>query len=255
MTVNGGQYEFLHESGWTEQSIDYNAVLGWEVSAGASQWTVEPVSSLTVHLNDGGDAFYGTLCVPFAYTNSGVANTLTLATDRRTLDATQVTEVPAGMPVMFRSESKDVTLTLGSAYAAAPLTTTSLTGTFIATTIDGEHDYVLGADNDNKVGFYHWETNALGANRAYVTAATASGTSAVKGFAINWDAADGISAPQMKNDVKGAIFNLAGQRLSKLQKGVNIVNGKNISSTRVENNRDANAGIPADDSLRDHSQR
>ena len=224
----GNYASYLTQGIYAVDTNDNAVIRGTEdYTANTAQWIFEPVSTLTVHLNDGGDAYYGTLCVPFAYTNSGVANMLTLAADRRTLDATPVTDVSAGMPVMFRSESESVTLTIGSDYAAAPLTTTSLTGTYFAKEIDGEHDYVLGTD-DTKVGFYHWDTDALGANRAYVTAATASGTSAVKGFAINWDAADGISAPQMKNDVKGDIFNLAGQRLSKLQKGVNIVNGKKV---------------------------
>ena len=52
----------------------------------------------------------------------------------------------------------------------------------------------------------------------------------MKGFVINWDNATGIEAVdslQMTVDNK-AIYNLSGQRLSKLLKGVNIVGGKKV---------------------------
>ena len=52
----------------------------------------------------------------------------------------------------------------------------------------------------------------------------------VKGFTIDLD--DDATAIELVNGqssmVNGSIYNLAGQRLSKAQKGVNIVNGKKI---------------------------
>ena len=40
---------------------------------------------------------------------------------------------------------------------------------------------------------------------------------------------DGISLTPTLSEGEGAIYNLAGQRMSKLQKGINIVNGKKIA--------------------------
>ena len=231
MTVNGGQYEFLHESGWTEQGFDYNAVLGWTAAAGASQWTVEPVSTLSVALHDGGDGNnYATLCVPFAFTEStNAVNTLALDADGHTLNATPVSEVAAGTPVLLQSTSPSVTLTLASGYAADPadpVSGTALTGTYVAKTINGASDYVLGTF-DSKVGFYHWDSNNLAANRAYV--AGNSGPNNVKGFYLNFDATTGISGIDKREATDGQYYDLSGRRVAQPARGLYIVNGKKVA--------------------------
>jgi hypothetical protein len=65
------------------------------------------------------------------------------------------------------------------------------------------------------------------ANRAYIPAAVGAG---VKSFALDIeDNADGIEETLSDSLLKSEnIYNLAGQRLSKMQKGINIVNGKKI---------------------------
>ncbi|MBQ7571926.1 MAG: leucine-rich repeat domain-containing protein, partial [Bacteroidaceae bacterium] len=92
-------------------------------------------------------------------------------------------------------------------------------------TVTPDTDYFLGADN-NVVGFYKWDGTTLKANRAYLAAGSLT---PVKGFAINFDDADGIHAVE-KGDLKAdnGIYNLAGQRVSKAQKGIFIVHGKKI---------------------------
>ena len=83
--------------------------------------------------------------------------------------------------------------------------------------------YTLGTDG-TKLGFYHWDGTTLGANRAYV-----AGSGNVKGFAINWGDADGINSVNNGQAMENAtIYNLAGQRMNKVQRGVNIVNGKKV---------------------------
>ena len=114
--------------------------------------------------------------------------------------------------------------------ASAPeLTITNcLVGVNVETTISST-DYILNKVNDG-VGFYKagsWTT--LGAHKAYIPAAAVG--NGVKGFTIDFDDdATGISLmedgrSQMED---GVIYNLAGQRISKMQKGINIVNGKKI---------------------------
>ena len=68
--------------------------------------------------------------------------------------------------------------------------------------------------------------NTVPANRAYLPVNIGS---EVKSFSFVFTDTDGISALRVKNEVvenEVFIFNLAGQRMSKLLKGVNIVNGK-----------------------------
>ena len=208
-------------------SVYQGNITSWQASGDTEYWVFEPAEEVTVSLNsDGGSpaAYFATFCAPFSYTVSG-ATAYSLEKNGEWLVPTEVEgEVIAGTPVLLKGSSATATLTIGSGYAATPLTTTDLTGTYLATTIDGANDYVLGKGTSG-VGFYHWGSNNLAANRAYLTAANA----AVKGYGIKWDEADGINVARVNNEEKNneqLIFNLSGQRLNKLQKGVNIVNGK-----------------------------
>ena len=144
--------------------------------------------------------------------------------------------VAAGTPVILIGEegATSVTATIGSGYAATPATTNILTGTFAAATIDCTAatgtNYVLGFDinNDNRIGFYHVDNASfnLKANRAYLH----SEGSGVKGFVIDFDDnATGIETMvNGQSSMVNEIYNLAGQRLQKAQKGINIINGKKI---------------------------
>jgi hypothetical protein len=214
----------LHEAtdGWT-----VHGVVNWSPYAGNSKWVIEKATSVNVTLNDGGDGhYYATFCAPFSYTVGDGASAYTLAKEGNYLTPSLVNgEVTAGTPVLLKGTSGTATLTIGSGYAATPLTTTSLTGTYTAATIDGATDYVLGINN-GVVGFYHWNQNTLGANRAYVTAATAAAS--VKGFVINWGYETKITETTEKTEGSEGLFDLSGRRISKAQKGLYIQNGKKV---------------------------
>ena len=92
--------------------------------------------------------------------------------------------------------------------------------------------YHLTFDENNPLGFY-WGAeggaawNFSGTNKAYLKVLkTYSGYSAVKGFTLS-DSADGIKAIETEKNSE-MVFNLAGQRVSKMQKGIYVVNGKKI---------------------------
>ena len=82
--------------------------------------------------------------------------------------------------------------------------------------------YVLAQPEGEPVGFYKATSGTIKAGKAYLE--TASG---VKAFLFSGDDATGISAVESLNE-NGAIYNVAGQRLNKMQKGINIVNGKKV---------------------------
>lgn len=195
-----------------------------------AQWTFEEVSTLGITLNGPVDGkYYATLCVPFDITalDGATAYTLTMASDGRTLNSTVVTTIPAGTPVLLEGTTASATATISAASSSSISTETALTGQYFASAFDGDTNYSLGTDG-TKLGFFHWDGTTLGANRAYVAGSTGGN---VKGFYLNFDElVDGIKGIDNGQSTKddAAIFNLAGQRLSKLQKGVNIVNGKKV---------------------------
>ena len=109
--------------------------------------------------------------------------------------------------------------------SASAIAENCLVGVNVETTINS-NDYILNKINDG-VGFYKAGSfTTLGAHKAYIPAAVGNG---VKGFTIDFD--DDATGIKTLSDspLKGEnIYNLAGQRISKMQKGVNIVNGKKI---------------------------
>ena len=210
-----------------------NQIFGGATTAATAQWIFEEESTVNVVLNSVGDKSYATLCVPYDCTISGAtAYTLSLNSSETGLTFSEgLTTIPAGTPVLLVGTTTSATLSLASnaAYQASPLTTTALTGTYLAKAVDGATDYFLGMV-DSKVGFYHWDGSTLSANRAYFEASklTNGNGDGVKGFAFDFeDDATGIVSSLGETE-EGAIFNLAGQRMNKMQKGINIINGKKI---------------------------
>lgn len=233
-------FGYLYASGTT---------LGQDAQQGnASYWTLEDATSFTGTLtnakdNTGSEHSYATLCVPFAISGLTGASAYAPTEDGSylTLGDALSTPITKGTPVILVGATDAGTYTANIkadvAPASSPATTNALTGVFAGASIDCTDDtgtnYVLGFDssNDNRIGFYHVDNAAfpLSANRAYLYVDKSGGS--VKGFAINFDGlVDGINTVQGSGFTvqDSAIYNLAGQRMSKLQKGVNIVNGKKI---------------------------
>ncbi|MBO4550054.1 MAG: hypothetical protein J5733_04930, partial [Bacteroidaceae bacterium] len=94
--------------------------------------------------------------------------------------------------------------------------------------IDAAGKYVLAKPDGEQIGFYLAETGTIAAGKAYLE--VPEGTD-IKAFYFAEDDATGLEAIDdvQCSMVNGqSIYNLAGQRLSKMQKGINIVNGKKI---------------------------
>ena len=241
---NGGSavYSYLRDNGGTISS--------WNVTSTTdtpqAYWTIEDAETFSGTLtnandNTGAGHSYATLCVPFAISGLAGASAYAPTKDGNYLvmgDAL-ATPIAAGTPVMLVGATDAGTYTANiktdTAPVASPATTNALTGVFTGASIDcssTSDNYVLGFDatNSNRIGFYHVTGDddfALKANRAYLNT---SGSN-VKGFAISWDEiVDGIEQVQSSkfNVQSSTIYNLAGQRISKLQKGINIVNGKKV---------------------------
>jgi hypothetical protein len=84
--------------------------------------------------------------------------------------------------------------------------------------------YVLAKPEGKEVCFYEAESGKIAAGKAYLE--LPAGTE-IKGFLFPGDDPTGIVSFE-KAIENGLIYNIAGQRQSKMQKGINIVNGKKV---------------------------
>ena len=133
------------------------------------------------------------------------------------LELTEIGKVPAGTPVILMGTYFNKT----AANLPAIDIENDLKGTDVATEADGTM-YVLAKPAEKEVGFYK-ATGTIPAGKAYFQS-----NASVKAFFFDGDDATGIENLNNQNTLNTPIYNLAGQRMSKMQKGINIVDGKKI---------------------------
>ena len=93
--------------------------------------------------------------------------------------------------------------------------------------------YLVSNDGSQKAEFRKTTSGTLKANKAYLAIPQSAG---VRAFSVAFEdeEATGIESLTLNqrgvrdSESEGRIYNLAGQRISKLQKGLNIVNGKKV---------------------------
>ena len=164
-----------------------------------------------------GDAGYATLYdTTTGYELNGDIEAFVATSHTTWLDLTKIDNVPAGTPVILKGGYYNKT----AAELPAINVANELKGTDAATEADGTM-YVL-AKVDGVVGFYIAD-GTIAAGKAYYQS-----TSGAKAFFFNGDDATGISNVEVNDNFNGAIYNIAGQRLQKMQKGINIINGKKV---------------------------
>ena len=179
------------------------------------------------------DSTHGTV---FAMTEAGYASlyndatagtlsdNVTVYTGKKNGEYLTLTEqsntIPAKTAVVLKGAEGYYSFTPSSA-AAAITGVNDLLGTATPLTATGS-EYVL-ANESGVAGFYPASPGSvIPAGKAYL-----SDASGVKGFTFNEEGATAIEETLSKSPLKGEnIYNLAGQRISKMQKGINIVNGK-----------------------------
>ena len=155
----------------------------------------------------------------------------TIDAEGKTLIFHEITKVPAETGVLLYSASGAVTEDILVCTDELEALTDNLfvrgTGARVSYT-DAEHNYVLSKPQGDNLGFYKANNNMVATNRAYIQVPV--GVGGVKSFAINLedDATGIVNLNDNVNANEGAIYNLAGQRLSKMQKGINIINGKKV---------------------------
>ena len=143
--------------------------------------------------------------------------------DNAYISLTEVKNVPEGTPVVLKGtyynkiESDLTPLNIANSLKGAD------------TDIEANGEYVLAKPENEEVGFYQATTGTIKAGKAYIELTGNTG-SLVKAlyFAEEGETAIG-SIQNSKFEIQnGEVYNLAGQKLSKLQKGVNIINGHKV---------------------------
>lgn len=140
--------------------------------------------------------------------------------------------IEANVPVLLRTTAAKSSFTFNG------VTIKEGEPTFSAAGVNFVGNYAGEITIPNTLDTYYVKSNALKKStgkqkllgfRAYFTVEADSGVKAFFENGFNFDDADAISDVRNKmEDGISEIFNLAGQKMSKLQKGVNIVNGKKV---------------------------
>ena len=151
------------------------------------------------------------------YVLNGDAKAYVATLQKTWLKTAEVENVPAGTPVILKGTYYNK---LAQDLPAINIAN-ELKGTDAATEADGTM-YVLAKPEGEKIGFYKAE-GTIAAGKAYYQS-----TSGVKAFYFDGDDATGISLTPALSEGEGAVYNLAGQRLQKMQKGINIIGNKKI---------------------------
>ena len=166
-----------------------------------------------------GEAGYATLYDPEnGYELNGDVKANVATAGESWLTLTEIENVPAGTPVVLEGTYYNKFVVDLPAINIA----NDLKGTEAATEADGSM-YVLAQPEDDEVGFYK-ATGTIPAGKAYYQREG----SGIKAFYFGHDDATSIVSPLGETEEGASIYNLAGQRIQKMQKGINIVGTKKI---------------------------
>ena len=180
------------------------------------------VETKSITISDAGYAtYYSDKALDFTDVTGLTAYTASVASDAVTF--TQVTKVPANTGLLLKGDANTYTVPVTSENIDG--VSSALEGVTVATAKDAGIFVLMNGTSG--VGFYK-TTNAftVGANTAYLPASAA--TAKVRFIGLDGEEiADGIEAIEATEGVNnGAIYNLAGQRVTAPTKGIYIKNGK-----------------------------
>ena len=216
---NGGRSLYTQRGGSEGSYYYYTDAAGANATDPHYRYFLEKVTTLPVTISAAG---YATLYSPVALTiPTGV--TAYVATNNTTylsLTAIDGGIIPANTGVILAGSAGtyDFEITTGGSADS-----NALSGT-VAAIARPSGSYIL-ATGKSGIGFYGDGASTIPGFKAYLPEGAG-----VKGFiGFEFDDATGLNSftPALFEG-EGAIFNVAGQRLNKMQKGINIVNGKKV---------------------------
>ena len=170
------------------------------------------------------------------FTNVETIYAYTATVNGKEISFTRVNKVPANTGLLLRNPAEEAaTANVPVIASAAAIKNNALVAVSeeIASlpsvnTEDNSTNYILNKPSGKNVGFFLAAGKKVGANKAYLNVpAGASVKSFAEVFGGETDGVEAIENGQWTID-NAVIYNLAGQRLQKLQRGVNIVGGKKV---------------------------
>ena len=261
---DGSSMTFSAPAGYAITSIKSNVTLtGFTATDGelsGNTWTGEAnvvtlnktttgsvnISNITVqykkadtYTRDVAKGEYGTLCLPYksyvsgatVYDIVGVVKDGDKLTDLGLEEHTGALE--AGVAYVFHATSTQVVATLVGEAVKETAKTVGLVGNLSAENIktpDGCYVLVDGVLRQVQGGTAYIQTNRAYFDLSGVEAIEGEATAGVKYISISFEEdATGITELTEKTEAtEGAIYNLQGQRVNSLQRGINIVGGKKV---------------------------
>ena len=186
-----------------------------------------------------GSTGFATFSCDKALDFTGIENiyAYTATVSGKEISFTRVYQVPANTGLLLRNPAEEAATANVPVIASATLSgenalvavSEEIASLPSVNTEDNSTNYILNKPNGKNVGFFLAAGKKVGANKAYLK--VPAGVSAVKSFAEVFggetDGVEAIENGQWTID-NAVIYNLAGQRLQKLQRGVNIVGGKKV---------------------------
>jgi hypothetical protein len=143
--------------------------------------------------------------------------------------------IPKGNAVILVGDDDEISMTASDKTATVP--TNNLQGEDVRTSLDDIKTarsitdgtfYVMGKVGDN-FGFFKYTGDYMPARKAFLFVDGGAALAKELNMVFEEEDADGIgSLTPALSEGEGAIYNLAGQRLNTMQKGINIVNGKKV---------------------------
>ena len=215
------------------KTIDGLDAESWVVFGGVELEYMGPVVEKEIALTNG----YATFSAAESYkvTTKGVSAYKVTEKKNNYVILSAIEDIPAGTGVVLYGEgaTKAKLEPVGETTAdvTGNMMKPNVTATVLPKESDGCKNYLLGLDRTDSSVCVFRPTSGVGtlkAGRAYLALPLES--SSVKYFiGFEEDDATAIEETLSNSPLKGEnIYNLAGQRLEKMQRGVNIVNGKKI---------------------------
>ena len=218
---------YLYSTGINGSNADRNT---YSASfANQNVFTIEDVTSLPVTMTPNGGRGYASFYAPVGISSlpEGVkAYIATLTTSRVQFEAIESIPAETAVVLYMPSCNAETTINLPIGTATANTDGNVLRGTVAATALGDPVMTMQVVGND--LGFYKYNGTSLGGFKAYVNISDIP--SNIKSFALDFD--DDATAIETIDHstltIDQSIYNVAGQRISKMQKGINIVNGKKV---------------------------
>lgn len=224
---NGGRSLYTKQDGSVGSYYYHTDAAGGNQTGEHYRYFLERVTTLPVSISAAG---YATLYCPVALTIPGGVTAYTaeasLGADHLTLTAIDGGIIPANTGVILAGDEGSYNFDITTGGSAS----SELTGGYVTinrSKTEEIYDSYILSGGINGIGFYRDGPTTLAGFKAYLPA---SALASVKGF-ITWDFGDATAIQTISNALQSEnreIYNLAGQRLNSLQRGVNIVNGKKV---------------------------